>query len=1361
MANEKQVSMASEQTHAAAEEIVTLTSSSVSTLCAKLTRRDDVWCVDSGATTHMCRDKNSFLELTPTISQKVRSNMAILPLILVTLLTCQMVKAEDNPWTSNNVDVSPASPLSTFQVLSIDDDLKAAARNAEQVLRNKMDRHFLSSNYKDSIITPINDISFKFNNIATIKMSHLQLKVSLRPDSLVVVPDLCLLNIRFQFYQCKMVITGNYKIYNRDDMFGNLPASSKGSINVTNYGVQGSGVAGLLLVGDSFLVHDATIDSLLINNVIIEKSYKNLNGVAIYDMFQNEAFESYLKEVIHDESSRQIKYHVNGFLNESLNAIKVNTLFRSQHVANSYHNYSWFVVPYFNKILDDIMGHLNHLIYTKGFATYHVPDINQTFIRKESILKLTGSFEAQNGTFRNASTLYRTTNSILAGNGSLFQLSSGIGFREFNVTYNHYLANFEGVKSSGKISAHIRNTSLILKLSLHVVGKECYPSLDEAHMNNGKKKGTNPNPRASASLLSALFFGWILGVFRLGFQRDLEEEDLFVPLKEHESAHLGNKFESCTFGTHLDFALLDKCVQYKKVKERLFTEDTTKSTISKAREIAQQVIAANTFVEDLDVKRELEISKMAAGQQGRNNRPPIQNFDSCSPCVVCGYTNHSTAECKIWDDECRRARFKLKDPSLVRAIIRCFGAKFMMYGALLALVEILLRLNQPIFLGYLIRYFTQQNMSEEEINNFVLIYFLKSLKISLAALGDTTVGQVVNLLSNDVNRFDMAIVFLHYLWIGPLEILIITYLLWNDMGWSAIFGAFIMLLFIPMQACLGMLTASLRMKTAGRTDERVRQMNEIISGIEVIKMYAWETPFAHLVETSRKYTMTVFFPQGVAQFAEVSVSLQRLQTFLLAEETRVKRPTSVDVNVIHLNAMKGLSIFNASATWVKNLAEPTLKDISLSVEPNKLIAVIGPVGAGKTSLLHMMLGELPVTSGYISVNGLMSYASQEPWLFAGSVRQNILFGQQFDRERYFEVVNVCSLERDFTLLPYGDKTIVGDKGISLSGGQRARINLARACYKNADIYLLDDPLSAVDAHVGRELFELCFKGYLRPKGCVLITHQIQYLKLVDNIIIMNNGRIEGRGTYHELYESGLNFAKILEESRNEEIVKDEKDMHPLEPIIRRISFSSTLHTPPSELPTADPVEVAEMRAMGKVSGDVFLSYFKSGATGCVIAFMFFMCILAQFLASSCDMWITQWTNMEETKTAQKHGISAKKAWLNLSTMDSIFVYTALTAALIIVSLSRSILFFTICMRASVNLHNTMFVSITRAKMWFFNNNPAARSPVFSHLGASLRGLTTIRAFGAQEVLEKEFDCHQVSKRSLEDFYLASYCSLHC
>nr|CAD7441120.1 unnamed protein product [Timema bartmani] len=1297
------------------------------------------------------------------------SNMAIVPLILVTLLTCQMVKAEDIPCTSNNVDVAPASAMNPFQVLSIDEELKAGARNAEQVLRNKMDRHLLSSNYKESINTPLNDISFKFNNIATIKMSHLQLKVGIRPDNLLVVPDLRLLNIRFQFYRYKVVITGNYKIYNSGDMFENLSASSKGSINVTNYGVQGSGVAGLLLVGDSFVVHDSTIDSLLIDDMVIEKSYKHFNGLVIYDRFQNEAFESYLKEVIHDESSRRIKYHVNGLLNESLSAIKVNTLFWSQHVANSYHNYSWFVVPYFNKILDDILGHLNHMIYTKGFDTYHVPDINQTFIRKESILKLTGSFKAQNGTFRNASTLYRTTDSILAGNGSLFQLSSGIGFREFNVTYNHYLAKFEGVKSSGKISAHIRNTSLILKLSLRVVGEECYPSLDKAHMNSGKKKGTNPNPRASASPLSALFFGWILGVFRLGFQRDLEEEDLFVPLKEHESAHLGNKFE------------------------------------------------------------------------------------------------------RIWDDECRRAHFKLKDPSLVRAIIRCFGAKFMMYGALLALVEILLRLNQPIFLGYLIRYFTQQNMSEEEINNFVppkpvflgqLVEYLipsngqitkleayfhacgviggsainilfihpymmgifhlsmkirvaccslvyrKSLKISLAALGDTTVGQVVNLLSNDVNRFDMAIVFLHYLWIGPLEILIITYLLWNDMRWSAIFGAIIMLLFIPMQgrgrkkvgesvpatlvaveqkdvsaiehgcgavqavekvgdtacanaeerdkgrlksevqhgvvlrtmfssvenACLGMLTASLRMKTAGRTDERVRQMNEIISGIEVIKMYAWETPFAQLVETARKYvfvvtsfynilrqTMTVFFPQGVAQFAEVSVSVQRLETFLLAEETRVKRPTSVNVNLIHLNAMKGLSIFNASATWVNNLAEPTLKEISLSVEPNKLIAVIGPVGAGKTSLLHMMLGELPVTSGYISVNGLMSFASQEPWLFAGSVRQNILFGQQFDRERYFEVVKVCSLQRDFTLLPYGDKTIVGDKGISLSGGQRARINLARACYKDADIYLLDDPLSAVDAHVGTELFELCIKGYLRPKGCVLITHQIQYLKLVDNIIIMNNGRIEGRGTYHELHESGLNFAKILEESRNEETVKDEKDMHPLEPIIRRISFSSTLHTSPSELPTADPVEVTEMRTMGKVSGDVFLSYFKSGAKGCVIAFMFFMCILAQFFASSCDMWITQWRN-QEIRIVGKPLDRAIKA-------SSYFFCFPLLAYIWL---------------DCGNDHHRL--------RWGASE---PRSPVFSHLGASLRGLTTIRAFGAQEILEKEFDCHQDLHSSAWFLFIAS------
>lgn len=154
--------------------------------------------------------------------------------------------------------------------------------------------------------------------------------------------------------------------------------------------------------------------------------------------------------------------------------------------------------------------------------------------------------------------------------------------------------------------------------------------------------------------------------------------------------------------------------------------------------------------------------------------------------------------------------------------------------------------------------------------------------------------------------------------------------------------------------------------------------------------------------------------------------------------------------------------------------------------------------------MQLILGELELKTGDIQIKGNISYAAQEPWLFTGSVKQNITFGQPWDGVRYKEVVRVCALEPDFAQLPYGDRTIVGERGVSLSGGQRARVNLARAVYKKADIYLLDDPLSAVDAHVGRHLFDDCIIGFLRNKAVLLVTHQLQYLTQANNILILNN-----------------------------------------------------------------------------------------------------------------------------------------------------------------------------------------------------------------------------------------------------------------
>lgn len=217
-------------------------------------------------------------------------------------------------------------------------------------------------------------------------------------------------------------------------------------------------------------------------------------------------------------------------------------------------------------------------------------------------------------------------------------------------------------------------------------------------------------------------------------------------------------------------------------------------------------------------------------------------------------------------------------------------------------------------------------------------------------------------------------------------------------------------------------------------------------------------------------------------------------------------------------SMKGVILENATAVWTLSDDQKShgIFNIDMDIQPGLLCAVVGSVGAGKSTLLNVILGELELDDGSITINGTLSYAGQEPWLFEGTIRNNIVFVEEYDEQRYNEIIHVCALERDFRLLPNGDQTIVGERGVSLSGGQRARVNLARAIYKQADIYLLDDPLSAVDTHVGKHIFDKCIRDYLKNKVCVLVTHQLQYLQHLKHVVLMSRGRIEAQGPYKVL-----------------------------------------------------------------------------------------------------------------------------------------------------------------------------------------------------------------------------------------------------
>lgn len=288
-------------------------------------------------------------------------------------------------------------------------------------------------------------------------------------------------------------------------------------------------------------------------------------------------------------------------------------------------------------------------------------------------------------------------------------------------------------------------------------------------------------------------------------------------------------------------------------------------------------------------------------------------------------------------------------------------------------------------------------------------------------------------------------------------------------------------------------------------------------------------------------SMVFFWPVGLTRMAEAYISFKRIQEFLLKPEEKPSAnnnfistkhfaskeifnnsPIITPKRVINLNTIeKSISFQGVSAAWASDnaLSASGIFNIDLEIHPNSLCAIVGHVGSGKSSLLNVILDELQLDEGQLNINGSISYANQEAWLFEGSVRDNIIFVEDFDERRYWEVVHVCALERDLKLLPNGDESIVGERGSRLSGGQRARINLARAIYKKADIYLLDDPLSAVDAHVGKHIFEKCIRDYLCDKIVILVTHQLQYLQNLQQIVILNNGRIEAQGSYQQIRES--------------------------------------------------------------------------------------------------------------------------------------------------------------------------------------------------------------------------------------------------
>ena len=266
--------------------------------------------------------------------------------------------------------------------------------------------------------------------------------------------------------------------------------------------------------------------------------------------------------------------------------------------------------------------------------------------------------------------------------------------------------------------------------------------------------------------------------------------------------------------------------------------------------------------------------------------------------------------------------------------------------------------------------------------------------------------------------------------------------------------------------------------------------------------------------------------------------MKRINDYLNCEEMDL---SSITYNRDPGNAIK---IKNGTFSWTKSESDISLKDINLSVKERKLIAVVGVVGSGKSSLLSCLLGDMTKMSGSVNISGTLAYVPQQAWIQNVTLKQNILFTSKYEESRYNRIIEASALTSDIKILAGGDETEIGEKGINLSGGQKQRVSLARAIYADSDIYLLDDPLSAVDSHVGKHIFDEVIgpNGLLKHKTRVLVTHKISLLPQVDMIVVMQDGRISELGTYHELLARKGAFAEFLVEylvGAADEIEEDE------------------------------------------------------------------------------------------------------------------------------------------------------------------------------------------------------------------------------
>ncbi|RHY79259.1 hypothetical protein DYB30_004041, partial [Aphanomyces astaci] len=668
------------------------------------------------------------------------------------------------------------------------------------------------------------------------------------------------------------------------------------------------------------------------------------------------------------------------------------------------------------------------------------------------------------------------------------------------------------------------------------------------------------------------------------------------------------------------------------------------------------------------------------------------------------------------------------------------------------------------------------------------LLFHKSLVLDAKCRREKTAGDIANMFSTDIQTIINFSIFANQLWLIPVQVAVTLYMLYDVIGWATFVGTGVIVVTLILNNFLATAQRNAFRELMTRKDARMKSINEVFGAMQIIKLNAWEEKFQDKIKTERDselqslwriftvsssmtgclysapvlvsvvsfatYTivmrqplnatkvftvLTLFnllkfpmltLPSIIANLMQATVALRRIMEFLNMDEKKthiVLTPSSAPAEMVEVYASGNVDICVDNCSFGWDAGKPLFKDVNLTVKRGELVIVHGSVGEGKSSLCAALLGEMDkVGDGTVFVGGQVAYFSQQAWIQNMTIRENILFGKPYDRVKYTNVLEACALSKDLALFSAGDRTEIGQKGVNLSGGQKARISLARACYSDADIFILDSPLSAVDAIVQNEIFTKCFLGLLRHKTVILVTHSPEIIasKCIDQFIELKGGHLIQTSVDNQM---ALTDALVTPLRVRVGFADDSHDNHddyrsePSQEWDRSILLTPSVASPyPAPFLHGMPftpfdeagaatyddqsgrLVLDEGRSQGRVSTKVFASYLQ--AVGGWKKVLFWVAVLAiwQGLTISGDVWLSRWSATVKDGTASTSADYLHDAGYYLS------IYAVFALSSVAMTMVRTLSIFSSGVAASRRLFENMTNALLRAPMRFFDTNPIGR-----------------------------------------------------